>query len=94
MTAGTVHGVPLMPAAQARVHLTTLALTEPGDVFDTVIQPGIVWRRNPAGGAGEFEFQALGSEQWYTADAMGAPAERVVVIHNTRKYCAGPVNGC
>lgn len=92
--ADTVHGVPRMTGVQARVHLATLALTEDGDVFYTVIQPGIVWRRNQAGGTGEFIFQAVGSEQWYTADAMGAPGERVVVIHNTKKYCADPAGEC
>lgn len=82
--------VPQMTAVQSRVHLSTLALTEDGDVFYTVIQPFTVWRRNKAGAAGAFEFQAIGTDQWYEQDQLGSPAERVVIIHNARSTVQAP----
>lgn len=74
-----------MTAARQRVVLSVLSEVADGDVFYTVIQPGIVYRRNMAAATAEFEFQAIGTEQWYSADQLGAPRERVVIIHNTRK---------
>ena len=90
----TEPAVPLMTAVQSRVHLSTLALTEDGDVFYVVFQPLSVWRKNRAGAAGIFEFQEIGTDQWYEQDQLGSPNERVVVIHNTRKYRAQPAEEC
>ena len=84
----------LLWKARNLVGLSRLSDTEDGDVFYVVFQPLIVWRKNKAGASGAFEFQSLGTDQWYEQDQLGSPNERVVVIHNTRKYCARPAEEC
>ena len=79
------YGVPDMTELRSRARLSTLGAVEHGDVFYTVIQPRLVWRRNLAAGTGEFEFQCLGDEVWYTLAQLGSPASRVVILHNTNK---------
>lgn len=80
------YGVPDMTAVRSGVHLSTLSATENGDVFYVVTEPRTVYRRNKAGGARGVEFQVLGMEQWYEQEQLGNPGDRVVVLHNTRKF--------
>jgi hypothetical protein len=84
----TAAGVPLLDEVRAGVHLSVLESTRDGDVFYVVCQPGIVYRKNLAAASGEFEFQAVGTDQWFSLEQLGALRERVVVLHNARTACA------
>jgi hypothetical protein len=68
---------------QSRVHLATLGSAEDGDVFYVIFLPLLVYRKNLAGSFGEHEFQAMGTDQWFTREQLGSPRERIVVLHNT-----------
>ena len=86
-------GVPVMPALRARVRLSVLGKTEPGDVFYLVSDPATVWVREeqPEFSAG-WEFGSTGNETWYRQEDVGTGerSQRVVVLHNTRKFSAVP----
>ena len=88
----TVHGVPRMTGVQARVHLATLALTEDGDVFYLVRDPSEVFLRD--GPADSYCLIGLPDDVWHMMAEVGQPGDRVVVLHNTRKYCADPGSEC
>lgn len=83
--------VPTLTTLYGRVRLESLERTEPGDVFYLVRFPWFVYRRSfPS----EFEFQELGTDQWYEQHQLGEPSEVVVILHNTRKYCTSPPQEC
>lgn len=80
--------VPIMPALRARVRLSVLGSTEPGDVFYLVSDPATVWWRE----AESCGFLRFDNECWFgTPDiGTGERGQRVVILHNTRKFCAVP----
>lgn len=79
--------VPRLTELARRVHLSTLGLTEPGDIFYLAQDPGTVWFRDaPEEG---YVFTQLANESWWYRLANvgdGTPGQTVVVLHNTRKF--------
>lgn len=67
-----------------RVHTTTLAEVQPGDVFFTTFDPSTVWTRRAVTPDDEYAFLVLGDDTWFRMDYVGQPETTVVVIHNTR----------
>jgi hypothetical protein len=83
--------VPRLVHVQAGVHLATLALTEPGDVFYLAADPSQVWWYDPDYAQDGYAYCRTGSaDSWCTRNEVGEPAARIVVLHNTRKACAPP----
>lgn len=71
-------------SVQQGVHLTTLELTEPGDVFFLLSDPGHVIGRFEV--ARDYPFLYLGDDVWRAVGRVGNgdPKQRVMVLHNTR----------
>ena len=86
-TVTAAQDIPLLPTVLSRIRLTTLALTEPGDVFYLVKEPGTVWLHDEefACSQGHY-FVYLGSEVRERMETVGAPGQTVVVLHNTKKF--------
>lgn len=77
---------------RARIRETTLDDTEAGDVFFLLADPTVTWVRDPADDEDAYAFITPGDDQWWLMDGIGTgdPGQPVIVIHNTRKYCALP----
>jgi hypothetical protein len=77
--------VPRLTEVASRIHLTTVELTEDGDIFYVVKDPETVWLHGDTGM--EQCFACPGNDTWFTRHIFGGdPKQTVVVIHNTQKY--------
>lgn len=91
-------------AVRQRIELSTLGAAEDGDIFYLADNPSAVYQRNDsvysASYPAVYVFQRLGAEPWYRADDIGTgdARQRVVILHNTRKFAAVPetsgTDGC
>jgi hypothetical protein len=84
--------VPIMPALRARVRLSVLGKTEDGDIFYLVSDPASVFLRGTSRVTEKHMFLMLEDDAYRTLEHVGTgePGQRVVVLHNTRKFCAVP----
>jgi hypothetical protein len=87
-----VAGVPIMPALRARVRLSVLGSTADGDVFYLVSDTATVWTIRPSRYGDKYMFLAMEADVWRTIEHVGTGerGQRVVILHNTRKFSAVP----
>jgi hypothetical protein len=90
----SVYGVPVLENVRARVHLSVLGATEDGDVFYLAGDPLRMLERENDGGP--YNFRRFGDEIWSRLEDIGTgdPKQRVVVLHNTQKYCTDRTGEC
>lgn len=87
--------VPTLSELWGRVRLDTLERTEPGDVFYLMADPSRVYMREASRFLIE-SFLELGDEVWRAMQHVGTgnPAQVVVILHNTQKYCTSSPQEC
>lgn len=88
--------VPRLNDVAARLHLTSLAATQDGDLFYLVSDPARVFLRSTSRAADKHMFLELEDDAYRALERTGdgTPNQMVVVLHNIRKASTPEASEC